>query len=103
MSGYISFSDHIKDDDDEYYLPDDAVTIAAFWDLNIDTSVNSGRVYYRDSVESGLLGRATTDVRLAFTELTQFSAAYVFIATWHQVTFDEGDADSRVSEDIESS
>ncbi|KAI0241270.1 Sushi, nidogen and EGF-like domain-containing protein 1, partial [Lamellibrachia satsuma] len=62
-----------------------------------DTTANDGRVYYRNTTDAELLQRATDDVRSAFDALSQFTASWLFIATWHNVTCDGGSYDTPVN------
>ena len=71
---------------DAFPLAQNRRLVAAFW-ADVDTRMNSGRVYYRETTDSEILQRATDDVRRAFVRLTRFSATWVFIASWHNVTF----------------
>ena len=48
-----------------------------------DTRRNHGRVYYRATTDNATLQRASSDV----SNETDFAATFVFIATWHDVTF----------------
>ena len=70
--------------------------IAALW-TDIDTSRNGGRAYYRETTDADLLQRATDDVRSAFDALPQFNATWVFVATWHKVTYYGGSYSTPVS------
>ena len=51
---------------------------------DIDTTRNHGRVYYRATTDNATLQRASSDV----SNGTDFAATFVFITTWHDVTFD---------------
>lgn len=69
--------------------------VAAFW-ADVDNR-RAGDVYYREATEPAMLRRATEDVRRYFPELPDFSATWVFIATWYRVTFFGGSSSSPVS------
>ncbi|XP_064419080.1 sushi, nidogen and EGF-like domain-containing protein 1 [Latimeria chalumnae] len=73
----------------------DRRVVAAFW-ADVDNR-KAGQVYYRESKEPPILQRATEDIRLHFTELAEFSAQWVFIATWYRVTFFGGSSFSPVN------
>ena len=85
-NGIISFlaavSQHAPD---PFPLSDQRQIIAPFWgDVNIN---NGGTISYRQTTDSGLLQRATDDVRRAFLDHTEFHATWIFIATWDRVAF----------------
>ena len=44
---------------------------------------NDGRLFYRQTTDPDILQRATNDV----ADRTGFTATWVFIATWHNVTY----------------
>ena len=59
------------------------VPIVAPLACDADTTRNHGRVYYRATTDNATLQRASSDV----SNGTNFAAAFVFITTWHDVTF----------------
>lgn len=66
-------------------IPNDARMIALFWaDIN---TINGGTVWYRETTDDDLLGRATDEVRAYFPKFFKFMASWVFIATWDKVAF----------------
>lgn len=73
----------------------DRCVVAAFW-ADVDNR-RAGDVYYREAADPAMLRRATEDVRRYFPELPDFSATWVFIATWYRVTFFGGSSSSPVS------
>lgn len=73
----------------------DRCVVAAFW-ADVDNR-RAGDVYYREATDAATLRRATGDIRRYFPELPGFSATWVFIATWHRVTFYGGSSSSPVS------
>lgn len=73
----------------------DRCVVAAFW-ADVDNR-RAGDVYYREATDPATLRRATEDVRRYFPELPDFSATWVFIATWYRVTFFGGSSSSPVS------
>ncbi|KAI0222756.1 hypothetical protein LSAT2_025993 [Lamellibrachia satsuma] len=88
-NGAISFEDEVSTYKPKSFpLSGNTRLIAAFW-TDIDTRVNSGRVYYRQSTNREIVQRATDDVRRAFPG-SQFAAGWVFIATWHKVSYFSG-------------
>ncbi|PIN93178.1 hypothetical protein AB205_0035040 [Aquarana catesbeiana] len=58
--------------------------LAIFW-TDVDDRV-AGDIYYRESTNSSLLSRATTDIRTYFHGVN-FTAQWVFVATWHRVVY----------------
>ncbi|XP_038605122.1 sushi, nidogen and EGF-like domain-containing protein 1 isoform X2 [Tachyglossus aculeatus] len=73
----------------------DRCVVAAFW-ADVDNR-RAGEVYYRESKNPATLRRATQDIRQYFPEFTDFSAQWVFIATWNRVTFFGGSSFSPVN------
>ncbi|XP_059559813.1 sushi, nidogen and EGF-like domain-containing protein 1 isoform X4 [Myotis daubentonii] len=73
----------------------DRCVVAAFW-ADVDNR-RAGDVYYREAADPAMLRRATEDVRRYFPELPDFSATWVFIATWYRVTFFGGSSSSPVN------
>ncbi|XP_028924283.1 sushi, nidogen and EGF-like domain-containing protein 1 isoform X5 [Ornithorhynchus anatinus] len=73
----------------------DRCVVAAFW-ADVDNR-RAGEVYYRESKNPATLRRATQDIRRYFPEFTDFSAQWVFIATWNRVTFFGGSSFSPVN------
>ncbi|XP_074860207.1 sushi, nidogen and EGF-like domain-containing protein 1 isoform X2 [Carettochelys insculpta] len=66
-------------------ISNDRCVVAAFW-ADVDNR-RAGEVYYRESRDQTILERATKDIGQYFPEFPEFSALWVFVATWHQVTF----------------
>ncbi|XP_014377682.1 sushi, nidogen and EGF-like domain-containing protein 1 isoform X1 [Alligator sinensis] len=73
----------------------DRRVVAAFW-ADVDNR-RAGDVYYRESKDQALLERATKDIGQYFPEFPEFSAQWVFIATWYRVTFFGGSSFSPVN------
>lgn len=63
----------------------DRRVVAPFW-ADVDNR-RAGKVFYRESQEASILKRASDDVRTYFSELPNFNATWVLVATWLQVTF----------------
>ena len=59
---------------------------------NIDTTANDGQVYFRETMDQHILHRASMDLE----DGTGFTATWVFIATWHEVTYKLGSTSSPV-------
>ena len=51
----------------------------------------------RETRDSDILRRASREVRQAFVRFTHFSATWVFIASWHRVTYFGGSSSTSVS------
>uniref|UniRef100_A0AAV2KYH3 Sushi, nidogen and EGF-like domain-containing protein 1 n=1 Tax=Knipowitschia caucasica TaxID=637954 RepID=A0AAV2KYH3_KNICA len=73
----------------------DRRVVAAFW-ADVDNR-RAGRVFYRESVEAGILKRASNDVRTYFSEFPSFNASWVLISTWHKVTFFGGNSKTPIN------
>uniref|UniRef100_A0A671DUW3 Sushi, nidogen and EGF-like domain-containing protein 1 n=1 Tax=Rhinolophus ferrumequinum TaxID=59479 RepID=A0A671DUW3_RHIFE len=73
----------------------DRCVVAAFW-ADVDNR-RAGDVYYRETTDPATLHRATEDIRRYFPELPDFTATWVFIATWYRVTFFGGSSSSPVN------
>ncbi|KAK2166193.1 hypothetical protein NP493_1334g01015 [Ridgeia piscesae] len=86
-NGLISFLREVDEfTPDAFPLSEDRRFVAAFW-ADVDTTDTAGRVYYRQETGDPILQRATNDVRRIFPLLSRFTASWVFIATWHNVTY----------------
>ncbi|XP_047199382.1 alpha-tectorin [Hippoglossus stenolepis] len=85
-NGVISFNVQVSQFTPEAFpLSDSRSFIAPLW-ADVHNGIR-GDVYYRESTEREILERATQDVRKYFKNVPTFTATWVFIATWHQVTF----------------
>lgn len=73
----------------------DRRVVAPFW-ADVDNR-RAGKVLYRESREPSILRRATQDVRMYFSELPDFNATWILVATWHQVTFFGGSSQTPVN------
>ncbi|XP_022531192.2 sushi, nidogen and EGF-like domain-containing protein 1 [Astyanax mexicanus] len=63
----------------------DRRVVAPFW-ADVDNR-QAGKVFYRESKDPAILKRSTEDIHLYFPEFPLFSATWVLVATWHQVTY----------------
>ncbi|XP_036834824.1 sushi, nidogen and EGF-like domain-containing protein 1 isoform X3 [Oncorhynchus mykiss] len=63
----------------------DRRVVAAFW-ADVDNR-RAGQVFYRESKDPSVLLRATADVRRHFSGFPEFTATWILISTWHNVTF----------------
>ncbi|KAK2168445.1 hypothetical protein NP493_1225g02057 [Ridgeia piscesae] len=96
-NGLISFLLEVDEyTPDAFPLSGNKRFVAAFW-ADVDTTENAGRVYYRQVTYGSLLQRATTDVRGAFSVHSSFTASWVFIASWHKVTYYGGSTSSSLN------
>uniref|UniRef100_A0A3Q2CMV0 Tectorin alpha n=1 Tax=Cyprinodon variegatus TaxID=28743 RepID=A0A3Q2CMV0_CYPVA len=85
-NGVISFSVQVSQFTPEAFpLSDSRSFIAPLW-ADVHNGIR-GDVYYRETTDPELLERATQDVRKHFKSMPGFTATWVFLATWHQVTF----------------
>ncbi|XP_062341282.1 alpha-tectorin [Osmerus eperlanus] len=85
-NGVISFNVQVSQFTPEAFpLSDSRSFIAPLW-ADVHNGIR-GDIFYRESTEPHLLERVTQDVRKYFQNLPTFTATWVFITTWHQVTF----------------
>lgn len=85
-NGVISFGVQVSQFTPEAFpLSDSRSFIAPLW-ADVHNGIR-GDVYYRETMEPDILERASLDVRKFFKNMGSFTANWVFIATWHQVTF----------------
>lgn len=85
-NGVISFNVQVSQFTPEAFpLSDSRSFIAPLW-ADVHNGIR-GDVYYRESIEPDILERATQDVRKYFKNMRDFTATWVFISTWYQVTF----------------
>lgn len=95
-NGVISFNVQVSQFTPEAFpLSDSRSFIAPLW-ADVHNGIR-GDVYYRESTEPELLQRATRDVRKYFANMAAFTAAWLFVATWDQVTFYGGSQTTPVS------
>ncbi|XP_077463845.1 sushi, nidogen and EGF-like domain-containing protein 1 isoform X2 [Stigmatopora argus] len=73
----------------------DRRVVAPFWS-DVDNR-RAGRVFYRQSREPDVLGRAAAHVRTYFSDFPRFNATWVLVATWERVTFYGGSATTPVN------
>ncbi|XP_035658101.1 sushi domain-containing protein 2-like [Branchiostoma floridae] len=78
---------------DSFPLGDGRRLIAPFW-CDVDTN-NGGFVMYRETTDTSILERATTDITSAFPDQPNFRATWVFVATWHEVAYYGSSSDKR--------
>ncbi|KAK1153453.1 alpha-tectorin [Acipenser oxyrinchus oxyrinchus] len=93
-NGVISFNVQVSQFTPEAFpLTDSRSFIAPFW-ADVHNGIR-GDVYYRESTDPDILQRATLDIRRYYKN--SFSASWVFIATWHRVTFYGGSQSTPVN------
>ncbi|XP_071031171.1 alpha-tectorin [Oncorhynchus clarkii lewisi] len=85
-NGVISFEVQVSQFTPEAFpLSDSRSFIAPLW-ADVHNGIR-GDVYYRESTDPELLERATQEIRKYFKNMPTFTATWIFITTWHQVTF----------------
>ncbi|XP_020319975.1 alpha-tectorin [Oncorhynchus kisutch] len=85
-NGVISFNVQVSQFTPEAFpLSDSRSFIAPLW-ADVHNGIR-GDVYYRESADPELLERASQDIRKYFKNMPTFTATWIFITTWHQVTF----------------
>ncbi|XP_062572621.1 LOW QUALITY PROTEIN: protein mesh-like, partial [Saccostrea cucullata] len=85
-NGVVSFLQTVRTyTPNPFPIANDARMIAPFWaDVN---TINGGTVWYRETVNSTLLNRASEEVRAYFPRFFRFRASWIFIVTWDQVAY----------------
>ena len=71
-------------------ITDLSVLVAFLTDIVL--GANDGQIFFRGTIEQVILDRATRDLE----DGTGFIATWVFIATWHHVTYYKGNTTSPV-------
>lgn len=95
-NGVVSFNVQVSQFTPEAFpLSDSRAFIAPLW-ADVHNGIR-GDVYYRESTEPELLLQASRDIRKYFKNMTAFSPVWLFLATWHQVTFYGGSQTTPVS------
>uniref|UniRef100_A0A4W3GVP4 Tectorin alpha n=1 Tax=Callorhinchus milii TaxID=7868 RepID=A0A4W3GVP4_CALMI len=95
-NGVISFNVQVSQFTPEAFpLSDGRSFMAPFW-ADVHNGIR-GTVYFRESSEPHILRRVTRDISRNFRDQASFSATWVFIATWHQVTFYGGSSTTPVN------
>ena len=59
--------------------------IAPYW-ADVDTR-GTGNIYYRQTTDSSLLARATSEIRAAFPESRNVTIKNLLVATWYKVGY----------------
>lgn len=91
----ISFNSLVSQFTPEAFpLADGRAFVAPFW-ADVHNGIR-GEIYYRESTDPELLGRASKDVRKYFKDMASFSASWVFVVTWEEVTFYGGSSTTPV-------
>ena len=78
-----------------FFYEDNDLSVLMAFASDIDPSANDGHVFFRETMDQDMLDRATRDLE----DGTGFIATWVFIATWHQVTYRKGNTTSPVREE----
>ncbi|NXH63437.1 TECTA protein, partial [Rhabdornis inornatus] len=95
-NGVISFNALVSQFTPEAFpLTDGRAFVAPFW-ADVHNGIR-GEIFYRESTEPELLHRATRDIRRHFRDMASFSALWLFIVTWEEVTFYGGSSTTPVS------
>ena len=79
---------------ESFPLTDGRAFIAPFW-ADVHNGIR-GEIYYRETMDPVILKRATKDIRKYFKDMATFSATWVFIVTWEEVTFYGGSSTTPV-------
>lgn len=94
-NGVVSFNVLVSQFTPESFpLTDGRAFIAPFW-ADVHNGIR-GEIYYRETMDPVILKRATKDIRKYFKDMATFSATWVFIVTWEEVTFYGGSSTTPV-------
>ncbi|KAI2563282.1 TBCEL-TECTA readthrough, partial [Homo sapiens] len=95
-NGVVSFNVLVSQFTPESFpLTDGRAFVAPFW-ADVHNGIR-GEIYYRETMEPAILKRATKDIRKYFKDMATFSATWVFIVTWEEVTFYGGSSTTPVN------
>ncbi|EPQ01995.1 Alpha-tectorin [Myotis brandtii] len=95
-NGVVSFNVLVSQFTPESFpLTDGRAFIAPFW-ADVHNGIR-GEIYYRETMDPAILTRATKDIRKHFKDMAAFSATWVFIVTWEEVTFYGGSSTTPVN------
>uniref|UniRef100_A0A8D2MX47 Alpha-tectorin n=1 Tax=Zonotrichia albicollis TaxID=44394 RepID=A0A8D2MX47_ZONAL len=95
-NGVISFNALVSQFTPEAFpLTDGRAFVAPFW-ADVHNGIR-GEIFYRESTEPELLLRASRDIRRHFRDMASFSARWLFIVTWEEVTFYGGSSTTPVN------
>ncbi|KAM6370751.1 alpha-tectorin [Pluvialis apricaria] len=95
-NGVISFNALVSQFTPEAFpLTDGRAFVAPFW-ADVHNGIR-GEIYYRESTDPELLRRASKDIRKHFKDMSSFSAIWIFIVTWEEVTFYGGSSTTPVN------
>ncbi|XP_056682094.1 alpha-tectorin [Monodelphis domestica] len=95
-NGVVSFNVLVSQFTPESFpLTDGRAFIAPFW-ADVHNGIR-GEIYYRETMDPVILRRATKDIRKYFKDMATFSAIWVFIVTWEEVTFYGGSSTTPVN------
>ncbi|XP_056399545.1 serine-rich adhesin for platelets-like [Hyla sarda] len=83
-NGHVSSKDFMQYTPEKFPLPKKIFMITPYWS-DVDNRI-SGDIYYRQSTDPALLSRATSDINSYFHGMN-FTASWVFVATWKDVPF----------------
>ncbi|XP_074837543.1 alpha-tectorin-like [Carettochelys insculpta] len=84
-NGVVSFGVPVNQfTPDSFPLSDGRAFVAPFW-ADVDNRI-TGEVYYRQSQDPQLLQKVTADINAYFAH-EEFTATWLFVATWDRVTF----------------
>ena len=70
--------------------------IVPYW-TDLSTEDGNGHIYYREVTSGRLLTTASNHVKQCNSGQSEFSATWVFIATWEGLTYHTGDKTTPVS------
>ncbi|XP_077695788.1 alpha-tectorin isoform X4 [Eretmochelys imbricata] len=95
-NGVISFNVQVSQFTPEPFpLADGRAFIAPFW-ADVHNGIR-GEIYYRETMDPALLKKVSKDIRKYFKNLPSFSAIWLFVVTWEEVTFYGGSSTTPVN------
>ncbi|XP_075183389.1 alpha-tectorin [Anomaloglossus baeobatrachus] len=95
-NGVISFNVLVSQFTPEAFpLADGRAFIAPFW-ADVHNGIR-GEIYYRETTDPIILKKASKEIRKHFRNLAFFSATWVFLVTWDEVTFYGGSSTTPVN------
>ena len=94
-NGVISFLSQVSQfTPDPFPLGNDRRLIAPFW-ADADTT-NGGVVYYRETQDLAIRSRVSDEIRKYFVRHRRFTAKWVMIVTWLNITAFGGNSRTKV-------
>ncbi|CAH2319465.1 alpha-tectorin [Pelobates cultripes] len=95
-NGVISFNVLVSQFTPEAFpLADGRAFMAPFW-ADVHNGIR-GEIYYRETTDQAILKKISKEIRKHFKNVPSFSATWVFVVTWDEVTFYGGSSTTPVN------